>query len=290
MDNVKAIRKFTFSKQGKKEEGGIETLNEDCVYLQDDFGFVLDGATGLTNDNVTPEKSDARWFTREFTRFLTENLGDKTQTIQSILKKGILEVNTKFNSYCGEKEIKVKPSSTIALFRINKNEVEFFVLGDCVFLIRDINNNVKELTTNDLSRLDAQNIKTLIKRAKENNVYIVDARPLVNDELIRARLSQNTKGGYWTLSDSIEAIDNGLYAKMNINEIKQIIAMSDGFSQIFDLFKLYTAKEFADQIQSGKPIEELYMELYNAQEQDNTCNNYPRFKLRDDTTLFNIEF
>ena len=221
---------------------------------------------------------------------MIENLGDRTQTVQSILKKGLNEVNTKFDYYCGTKEIKIRPSSTIALFRVNGNEVEFFVLGDCVFLIRNNNNKIKTLTTNELSRLDAQNIKILVKKAKENNIDTVDAYSLIIDEQIRLRLSQNTQNGYWILSNSTEAIDNGLYVKINKDEIKQIIAMSDGFSQIFDLFKLYTAKEFADQIQGGKPIEELYMELYNAQEQDSTCNNYPRFKLRDDATILNIEF
>ena len=290
MTDIKPIKKITFSKQGKKEDGEIETLNEDCVYLQDDFGFVLDGATGLTNDNVTPEKSDARWFTREFTHFLAENLKDKNKTIQNILKEGIAKINAKFNSFCGSKEIKVKPSSTIALFRINNNDIEFFVLGDCVFLIRDNDNKIQVLTTSDLSKLDAQNIKTLVKRAKENNVDVVNARSLVTDELIRTRLSQNTKGGYWTLSDNTEAIDNALYTKIDKTKIKQIIAMSDGFSQIFDLFKLYTVEEFANQIKNGRPIEELYKELYDAQEKDYTCNNYPRFKLRDDTTILDIEF
>ena len=286
----KNIRKMDFTKQGKKEEGKKETLNEDCVYVCDDFGFVLDGATGLTKENITPEKSDARWFTQMFKQFLKKKLKNENDSIQDILKEGLTFVNNLYNSFEGANNIKSRPSSGIALFRINKNDIEFFVLGDCCFLVRDKKDNIKLLTTSELAKLDGINIKKMVQKAKEHNINVIEARELINDELLKTRLTQNTKKGYWILSDDLKAIDNGFYTKTAKSNITQIIAMSDGFSQIFDVFKLYTQKEFADSIKNGKSLETLYDELYEAQEKDKDCNNYPRFKTRDDASILDLEF
>ena len=54
--------------------GKSDKENEDCVYLCDDFGFVMDGATGLLKENITNCVSDAKWYVEEFKNFLIKNL------------------------------------------------------------------------------------------------------------------------------------------------------------------------------------------------------------------------
>lgn len=284
-----AKKMLAFTKQAKKEEGLEETLNEDCVYVENDFGFVMDGATGLTKDNITPCKTDARWYVQTFKQLLIQKLKDKNVPLKDILTECVITVSEKYKEFKGSNDVKSKPSSAIAVFRVFDDYIEFFVLGDCSFVIKNTNDEIQILTRTDITMLDAKNAEIIIQRAKEHKVDIVNARELIADELLKTRLSQNTENGYWILADNPTAIKYGEYKQIKKDTIKQILAMSDGYSQICDLFKLHTQKELADLIAGGKTPQELYQELYNAQEKDYTCNNYPRFKLRDDATILDYE-
>ena len=52
----------------------LDTLNpnynEDECYVCENFGFVLDGATGLSGENYTNEKTDALWLVKQAKEFL----------------------------------------------------------------------------------------------------------------------------------------------------------------------------------------------------------------------------
>ena len=278
------VKKQMLTKAGKT----IEETNEDCVYVCDKFGFVIDGATGLFKENYSPLKSDARWFAQFIKDFLVNNLTKKI-SLQQILKECVIQVNKKYDSFKDSQNAISRPSAGIALFRVNDDKVEFFVLGDCQIFVKSKSGNIQKLSLNDLPRLDQINISKMTMLAKIRNIDVIDARPLINDDLIATRLTQNTDKGYWILSNSIEAIDNGLYITMPISEIRQIIAMTDGYSQIIDTFHLYTIQQISDLLENGTKLESLYEKLYNAQEKDKECNYYPRFKIRDDASCLEFE-
>ena len=273
-----------FTRAGK----GLEETNEDCVYLCDKFGFVIDGATGLLKENYSPLNSDAQWFTVRIKQFLVEKLSTNLP-LKQILKECVQIVNSEYDSFEGAENVQSRPSAGIALFRINDDVTEFFVLGDCKLFVKTKSGAIKEFSLPDLPRLDQININKMAKIAKERNINVIDARPLINDDLVTTRLSQNTDHGYWILSDSLEAIDKGLYATMPTAEINQIIAMTDGYSQIIDTFNLHTIEKIFELIENDNKLEDLYKELYNAQEQDRDCNVHPRFKTRDDATCLDLE-
>jgi len=48
--------------------------NEDAVWAQRDFLFVIDGATGLSGENYMDPVSDARWFAGTTARLLRDML------------------------------------------------------------------------------------------------------------------------------------------------------------------------------------------------------------------------
>lgn len=264
-------------------------INEDAVYVCENFGFVLDGATGLLKENVSPNKSDAAWFTQTFKDYFIKHLGDTSKSIQEIVRQGIELIDNQYMSFKGAENVKSKPSSGVAIFRLNNNKIEYFILGDCTLIVRKSNNIIEQLKLDDLPRLDAINIDKLVKVAKENNINVVDARSLINDDLVKTRLMQNTDEGYWILSDNTDAPYHALTGEFSSDEITQIVGMSDGFSQIFDTFNICTKELLLDNLKNGISIEELYKVLCTAQDLDASCNNYPRFKLRDDATLFNVE-
>lgn len=272
-----------FTKPAKK-------INEDAIFACENFAFVLDGATGLLKENIFPIESDASWFTSEFKEFLANNLGCLEKTIFQIVSEGIEVVNKKYNSFEGANNVKSRPSSGLALFRINGENIEYFTLGDCSLIIRNDKNEINHLILNDLPRLDKINIEKMAQIAKEKNINVIDAREFINDDLVKTRLSQNTDNGYWILSDDKNAVNHGLYGTVPISEVKQIVGLSDGFSQIYDTFEIYTINNFMEKLYNGEKIEDLYKILFDAQNKDEFCNNFPRFKLRDDSSIFNIIF
>ncbi|MBQ8424549.1 MAG: hypothetical protein IJX17_00835 [Clostridia bacterium] len=265
-------------------------INEDAMYICEKFGFVLDGATGLLKENVSPIKSDAAWFTQIFREFLINNLDDTSKSIQEIIIKGIIEIDNAYMSFPNAEYVKSKPSSGVAIYRINNDKLEYFILGDCSFLVSDKTGNITHLKLDDLTRLDAININKMAEIAKKQNINVVDARVLINDDLVKTRLMQNTDEGYWILSDDTEAPSHALVGEIQLDSISQIVGTSDGFSQIYDTFFIYTKEELMAKLSSNTPIEELYKTLCNEQDKDAFCNEKPRFKLRDDATLIYAEF
>jgi hypothetical protein len=99
------------------------------------------------------------------------------------------------------------------------------------------------------------------------------------------RLSQNTPQGYYILSDDVNAIDNGLYGTIDFDQVCQVVGLTDGFSQIYDTFNIFDIPTFLNQLKT-QSIEQLYNILWQAQEDDCFCNNHPRYKIRDDATIF----
>lgn len=269
--------------------GKSDKENEDCVYLCDDFGFVMDGATGLLKENITNCVSDAKWYVEEFKNFLIKNLKTK-KNLKEIMKDGITYVSNTYNNIEGATSVKSKPSSGIALFRKNENNIEYFILGDCQLIIKDKKDIITKLQLNDLPKLDNINIGRMVKIAKEKNINVIDARPLINDYLVETRLTQNTNNGYWILSDDINAVDHALHGTLNLKDIKQIIGLTDGFSQLYEVFKVFTYEELVNLINNKKiSLDNLYNTLFTLQENDSNCNRYPRFKIRDDASIFNYE-
>ena len=271
-----------FTKAGK-------TSNEDFVYICKDFGFVLDGATGLTGEHVTNEKTDARWFSQTFGNFLIENLSKK-KSLNTILKQAITFTNQKFEQFNGAKLVVSRPSACIALFRILRKKVEFFVLGDCSIVTKNRSGDVEILTTQDLRKLDGENIEKMTEYAKQEKIDLVDAGNYIMPFLLKERLSQNTKNGYWILSNDKRAINHGFYRKCPLSQISQIVGMTDGFSEIFETFNITVPAELCEKISKGEKLKDIYKTLFDAQEKDKKCNTFPRFKVRDDASIFVAEF
>lgn len=261
--------------------------NEDSCYVCDEFGFVIDGATGVTSQKVSCMQTDAQWFSFAFRDYLITALKDKTKNLKQIVSEGIEFVDKQFYEFDGADAVTSKPSAAIAIFRIMGDEIEYFVLGDCTVIFNG--DDAKNFISNDLVKSDLKNIQILISRAKENNINVVDARPLVNDVLYQTRQTKNTPSGYWILADDPKAVNYAEYGFVKKQNIKQVLALSDGFSQVYDLFKIYSMKEFADKLYYGMKIEKMYDILYKNQEKDKFCNNFPRFKLRDDATIVELK-
>ena len=268
-----------FTKAGK-------IVNEDAVFANDNFACVIDGATGLAPEKITPYGSDAEWFASKMRDYLVEHL--KGRDIPTALADALTFVNNEFKKFDGADDLRFMPSAAISIYQIIGDKIEFFVLGDCSVLFRYNDDTIEHYHCEDLEKLDKQNLKLLKERAEQNNIDVVKARPLIQLDLERVRNLKNKVGGYWILCDSQEAVKHGIHGIIDKTNIKDILLTSDGYAQIYDLFKAYTASELFEELQH-KTLAEIYDELYALQEDDKDCNKFTRFKLRDDASAIYVK-
>lgn len=268
----------------------LDTLNpnynEDECYVCENFGFVLDGATGLSGENYTKEKTDALWLVKQAKEFLIENLGNLNKKVEDIVKECIIYTNTLFDKIVKNINTIDKPSCCLSLFRIENDKIKFFALGDCPILIKLKNGKVDYLICDDILKLDEKSHHSVLDYKLKHNVPYLEARHSINHIFLENRLLKNTDRGYYIFSDDANAVDHALVNKYyNKVDIEKIIILSDGYSQVFDTVYIYTNEELVDKINTEEDVKNIYNTLTKLQKEDKDCEKYNRFKLSDDASL-----
>jgi len=134
------------------EEGDF--ANEDVAGINEYGAWLLDGATGLSGAKITGEKSDARWYTKWWDSYLSNNLKNDIK-LEEIIKNGIQQVSIDFHKAINNKPcIKLDyPSSSIIVLKWHQNYIEYFSLGDSLLIIQG-NHNIEEITDKIVPVLD----------------------------------------------------------------------------------------------------------------------------------------
>ncbi|TGY43289.1 hypothetical protein E5347_00315 [Clostridium sartagoforme] len=280
MRNIKYL-----SKQGSKIKP-----NEDKITIIDGAAWVLDGATGITGKRITEKETDALWYVEKINNYLIKNI-NSSKSLKDIMKSAIREVKESYITYDGYKNLDEVdyPCAAIALVRFNNKELEYYVMGDCTLIYKEKGDNAVEIVDKRIIELEERILNSMVKVSKEKEVSILEARRYCDNEVLDVRKMKNKSNGYWILELNEEAIDNGLYGKIAISKEVSISLTSDGFSQYYDTFNLAEGySEFIDIVKETN-IDDLYNNLYLSQEDDSECNNYPRLKKRDDSSIVYFE-
>lgn len=280
MRNIKYL-----SKQGAKIKP-----NEDKITIIDGAAWVLDGATGITGKRITEKETDALWYVEKINNYLIKNI-NSSKSLKDIMKSAIREVKESYITYDGYKNLDEVdyPCAAIALVRFNNKELEYYVMGDCTLIYKEKGDNAVEIVDKRIIELEERILNSMGKVSKEREVSILEARRYCDNEVLDVRKMKNKSNGYWILELNEEAIDNGLYGNVAISKEVSISLTSDEFSQYYDTFNLAEGySEFIDIVKETN-IDDLYNNLYLSQEDDSECNNYPRLKKRDDSSIVYFE-
>ncbi|WP_291652919.1 protein phosphatase 2C domain-containing protein [Clostridium sp.] len=280
MKNIKFL-----SKQGNSAKP-----NEDKITVLDNAAWVLDGATGLTGKRITEKETDALWYVEELDEYLRKYINN-SDDIKEIIKNAVKEVKEKYSKYDGFNDLGEidYPCAALALVRFNSKELEYYVIGDCTLIYSPKGELIKEVTNKRLIALEEEILEKMCEVSKVNNISVLDARRFCNDEVISVRKLKNKSNGYWILEFNEDAVDKGLYNKVSMNDEISICITSDGFSQFYDTFNLTKDYEEFINLVKESNIYDIFNVLYEEQEKDSVCNNYPRLKKRDDTSIVYFE-
>lgn len=262
--------------------------NEDVAGINEYGAWILDGATGLSGAKLTGEKSDARWYTKWWNVYLSNNLKNNIP-LSEIIRNGILQVKIDFHKAINGKPCSKLdyPSSSIAVLKWHDNSIEYFSLGDCPMIIQR-EDNMEEITDRKISVLDQKVYDAINQIILEHHISAWDAKSLVLPMIKKHRLLLNKEDGYWILGFDIRAVRKASQGIINISEPMKILLSSDGFSALVDKYHTIEKEHFILQVEeNGLPL--LYENLRNIENLDREGIKYPRFKKSDDASAIYLE-
>lgn len=261
---------------------------EDAIGYGADYCFVIDGASGLSGIQIVAEQSDAAWFAAQLKEKLCTRLDyDKETPSETIFGEIIGELKEIYCQTAAEKGMELpddSPSAGIAMFRIMKNEIVFWGLGDCMGMAEMKDGTVAVLKDSRLGVLDGAVLEEMSRLHRTKGISVLEARDECNDLLLINRNKRNKEGGYWILDLSGAGIRHAVTASWPVDSVKTVFACSDGFAQLADTFHMYGDYNALLDAVRNTSISELCDTLFAAQDQDPQANSFPRFKLRDDTS------
>ena len=268
--------------------GNPQKPNEDAVGYGKDYCFAMDGASCLSGVNVMDPGSDAAWLVQKVAAGLCQRLdaGDNRPT-EEILMEILLPLREQYFAKLakmGIAEPDDSPSAGFAMFRQRNGQLEFFGLGDCVGIARLPDGKKFYWLDTDLPNLDNQVLEQMMCLHKQTGIPVIQTKELCTDLLLANRKMRNHEPGYWILD--LANPEGILNAKKQVWELTAPVAVgafSDGFAQLTDVFGAYSGYTHLFDTMQQTDLEDLWDRLQQLQNADADCDDYPRFKLRDDT-------
>lgn len=259
-------------------------LSEDTYYIDNNFVFVIDGASPLIKNK------NSNFITYKFVNEIKKNLIiylKENISIEDALENSLRE--TLLNGFSKD-FTNNDVSAAISILRIRDDYLEIFYLGDCNILI-EYNSDNELFTCRKLEYFDNLAKKKMKEISIRENISILEAREHyeVKKQLSKNRSLKNKDNGYYILDTSGIGINKTYSKNIKLNSIKSILVSSDGFSQAYDTLNIYDDfKSLMDDIRINS-IENIQEEILKVQNNDKLLNKYPRFSKTDDITAIYME-
>jgi len=263
--------------------------NEDICGKTDHSCWILDGALSLNRSKYTDGFSDVVWMVKWWQTYLKEHLDQFEKTIVTILEEGIVQLNHAFSKFANVDELTKldRASAGIAIVRINKGNLESFVLGDVEINIK----TDKELITlidEKVEALDNKVMDMIFSNPSRDGEFAFNEYTKEELELLREnRLKMNSEDGYYILEHDVNAIKNGIYQEYQVEDIKEVLMMSDGFSSIYNKYKQLSVEELLIKSKNDGVKSVLKM-IRDIEEKDLQIKTYKRLRKHDDATAIYI--
>jgi len=275
--------------------GSKSDRNEDCILGTQELLLVIDGASGLTETNITSAPSDSQWFSTRAVSIIHElcerrpmiDSGDVLLLASSRLLEEYKEFAMQLNRQLDFADRATFPSGALAMARQINKKVEFWCYGDCMILIMKKDGEFLIVRDQRLENLDDIVIQEMVKVSREEGISVVDSRKYVTQLLIKNRNLQNKKGGYFCFNLFLDegVLKEAKTLTLDLQEIESVSMYSDGYLEIVHPFRVLESYAILhEKISHEGFARKLFNELYEKQESDVSCEKYPRLKLRDDSS------
>jgi hypothetical protein len=246
-------------------EGG----GEDRVYATGDTVLLLDGASAFRPVPVRPSE-----YVDALGAHLMRRLNNPAAELAVILGEAIDATARELDLKPGH-----SPSSTVAIVRRGRQNVECLILGDNLIVLPGL-----AITDERLSRVGQQYRHRYRERLKTGHGYDQEHREVLQDLQAEQARHRNKPGGYWIAEADPAAADRALIIRQPLATTPWAILASDG------AYKPMTYLGLADWPSLGtasdEDLEQILSECQRWEEiEDPNGQKFPRAKRHDDKTL-----
>ena len=262
-------------------------VNEDHAWGSEGAGYVLDGASGLYKVKVTPDESDAAWFTKRAGAFLEQELSaGSDRPLADVLRDCCAACMDEYRGFLGDSvfDEAILPSASLALYRCRESALEVFLLGDCHILVELHGGAVLHIQDESVPVLDNGVVAFMKKQSEAKGLPLPLVKPDALGLLRENRRLKNTEGGYWTFDPKGVGVSRGSYLTLDIREVRSLALLSDGFDFALVFPGLYKGpRDLLRAMETGS-LEDVAAGVHHALEADENYVRFPRLKLKDDAS------
>ena len=269
--------------------------NEDCYGYNDTCLFVIDGASGLGDEQfVSGYGSDAAWFAQYAADYFCTHYQEDL-VLANVIGKLSRDARREYFAIdrAESSAIYAWPSASFAMIEISLGELVFSGLGDCTLYLQCDDGIVQEFSAlAGFHHFEQQRAAKHIARfggLDAQPSYKSDPQTLADLRKIRA-LQNTEESGVWTLGLVPESADHLVRKTIPFGGKARGLLCSDGFSDLVNLFDLYSADSLLEEA-ANHGLKPLLQQLRHMENKiDPQGLKFPRFKRSDDATavLFEI--
>lgn len=262
-------------------------INEDGLGLRGHCAWIVDGATGLSTEQLTGGGSDAAWLAGTIDEVLDRMVGTEGPKLD--LQKLEAEVHRAFEAATAHlpgHHVNHVPSACLGLVEAQTNggtiRIQGSFLGDVVALVPS--EQGIERWTDERSKPFERKTLAALEAGGHQPGRMPEA---VRRQILENRASLNRPGGYWVVSPSQPFAGRELRFEAQVQEGEVIVLATDGFMRLVDVFGAYTDRSLHAALAEGRG-DDLIGELRALERGDLLSGAYPRVKTHDDATVLVI--
>jgi uncharacterized protein YoaH (UPF0181 family) len=260
-----------------------EAVNEDGISITGQTAWLLDGASGLSNRQLTSAQSDASWLVDRAVALLGRIGSSELDAQVSVL---VEELNEAFEAEVRSNDIQQFefPSASAIALRIEGDSLSYLQLGDCRAIISAFPGAHTFFTpAGPLAELDQRVVEKLQKVCQAESLSAGDAVKRVLADLRANRNLINNVSGYQALTVGQNRHFSSEINHLNVSAGGLCLIMSDGFMRLIDVFGKYSPQSLLSEA-SARGLDSLLLELRDLEGQYPGLDDYPRFKQFDDAS------
>ncbi|MDP8917265.1 MAG: hypothetical protein M3O00_00065 [Pseudomonadota bacterium] len=263
-------------------------VNEDGIGLHGSFAWVIDGATGMSDEQLTSGGSDAAWLAGLIGERLLDLSGDRSlDAVLSRLEADIRSAFDEATAHVPGIDDHHAPSACLGLIGAQMEQngdvaIKGRFLGDVIALVpsetgivRWTDERAKPFERKTLAALGAQ---------EHEPGQVPEA---VRRQILENRTKLNQPDGYWVVNPRRPWSGRELRFEASVRPGEPIVLATDGFMRLVDVFEAYSDSSLHAQLAAGRG-DSLMQELRERERGDLKAGAYPRVKTHDDATFLVI--
>jgi hypothetical protein len=265
-------------------------INEDGAGLHGRSAWIIDGATGVSEERVSPGPSDAAWLVETMDRRLP-GLVSTALTVGEVLGGLEADLQTAFADVVDHVPIIADdraPSACLGFVSLRGAAedgricIEGAFLGDVVALVPSETGIVR--WTDERAKPFERRTLAALGAGGHQPGQVPEA---VRRQILENRTMLNRPDGYWVVNPRRPWAGYELRFKAAVAPGEPIVLATDGFMRLVDVFGRYTDAALHRRLAAGAG-EDLIHELRDLERLDPMAGVHTRVKTHDDATVLVI--